>query len=349
MAVLAMGSLGLAPDSCPARVTDGAGGTLRWIPGPPDDRDEIDEWCRAVGPPIFLPDPAGGRAGPFDSAQGRPPRLDDLVVLTWNAHLAEGRLSALVQALRRGDLTDGKPVTHFVLLVQEMFRRGPAVPAFSTRARSAFAIRARDPQAPDVHDQAVALGLATLYVPSMRNGSEVFEDRGNAIFSTEPLSNAFALELPLQRQRRVAIGAAIDVLRDGVSGTLRVVNLHLEPLSSPRSLWVFRNPRPRQLSAILNLLERSHFEEDVTWAGTALGGDFNTVQAGTDEDVYKDARAWSTAPAREDRRLTHLLGRLDFLFFRLPPGLIATVTRLNEKFGSDHYPVLGRVGRLSEQ
>ena len=111
----------------------------------------------------------------------------------------------------------------------------------------------------------------------------------------------------------------------------------------------FAIPARVSCSAILDLLERSHFEEDVTWAGTALGGDFNTVQAGTDEDVYKDARAWSTAPAREDRRLTHLLGRLDFLFFRLPPGWIATVTRLNEKFGSDHYPVLGRVERVSEQ
>ena len=37
------------------------------------------------------------------------------------------------------------------------------------------------------------------------------EDRGNAIVSTEPLHTPFAVELPLERQRRVAVGAGIDV------------------------------------------------------------------------------------------------------------------------------------------
>ena len=43
----------------------------------------------------------------------------------------------------------------------------------------------------------------------MRNGPELREDRGNAIISTEPLLDPFALELPLARQRRVALGAAV--------------------------------------------------------------------------------------------------------------------------------------------
>ena len=153
----------------------------------------------------------------------RPPPLEDVVVLTWNAHLAEGRLTELIRALRTGELTNGVPVRHFVLLLQELYRRGPDVPAFSPGMRSAHAIRARDEAAPDVHDYAATLGLSLLYVPSMRNGSDLDEDRGNAIISTEPLSNAVAFELPFARQRRVAVGATIAVTRGAARSSLRLV------------------------------------------------------------------------------------------------------------------------------
>jgi endonuclease/exonuclease/phosphatase (EEP) superfamily protein YafD len=38
-----------------------------------------------------------------------------------------------------------------------------------------------------------------------------------------------------------------------------------------------------------------------------------------------------------------LLGRLDYLFFRLRDGGTVSTTRVEEKFGSDHHPVLGRI------
>jgi endonuclease/exonuclease/phosphatase family metal-dependent hydrolase len=181
-----------------------------------------------------------------------------------------------------------------------------------------------------------------LYVPSMRNGADLLEDRGNAILSSEPLSNALSMELPFERQRRVAIGASLEVMRDGVPSTLRVVDVHLEPLSAPRSLWFFRNPRTRQVSAILDMLTASRFEDDVAWAGTVLGGDFNAVKAGIDEPAYRDARAWGHSTGKEDRRATHRLGRIDYLFFRLPEGWSGSTRRVKEKFGSDHHPVVGR-------
>ena len=89
----------------------------------------------------------------------------------------------------------------FVLLLQELYRRGSDVPAFPGLTRSAHAIRPRDPQAPDARDYAHALDLSMLYVPSMRNGEAMLEDRGNAILSTEPLDQAFARNCP-ERQRR---------------------------------------------------------------------------------------------------------------------------------------------------
>ena len=170
----------------------------------------------------------------------------------------------------------------------------------------------------------------------------MLEDRGNAIVSTEPLDQAFALELPFERQRRVAVGAAIDVRTSSGVRQLHFVNVHLEPLSSPSSLWIFRNPRRRQVAAILESVRSSRFAYATTSAGVVLGGDFNTIQGGVDEEAYVHARAWSQSLVDEDRRSTHHMGRIDYLFFRLAPDWVATTERVENKFGSDHHPVLGR-------
>ncbi len=316
--------------TCPSR--DEAS-RVRWHAGEPSDAPELARWCRAVGAPLFV----------TTAATGTPPPLDEFVTVSWNAHLAEGRLSQLINDLRSGALTGGRPVQHFALLVQELYRRGDSVPAFDERDRSAFAIVPRDPDAADVEDYAASLGLSLLYVPSMRNGAELREDRGNAIISTEPLLDPSAIELPLARQRRVALSAGVHVTTpDGVR-RLELVNAHLEPLSSPRTLWIFKNPRGRQVRAILDWLESPRYREAL--AGIVLGGDFNTVQAGDREEGYQHARAWSTSLQREDHRRTHLMGRLDYLFFRLPRGWNASTARVDGKFGSDHHPVLGDIRR----
>jgi endonuclease/exonuclease/phosphatase family metal-dependent hydrolase len=320
-------------ESCPARLDPAGSSSIHWIKGPDEDQATLDQWCRGVGPPIYLPEPVVT----FDT----PPDLDDLVVVTWNAHLAEGRLRDLIDALRSGDVT-GEPVDRFVLLVQELYRRGPEVPAYSDGLRAAHAITASGPGEPDAAEYAATLGLSMLYVPSMRNGAELFEDRGSAILSTEPLSGAISIELPFARQRRVVVGAAVDVMLNGVRSTLRLFNVHLEPLNAPRSLWVFGNPRTRQVRALIDVLAASRLDRDVAWAGTVLGGDFNTVKAGVDEPAYRHARAWGSSTVDEDRRPTHVLGRLDYLFFRLPEGWTGSTERVEEKFGSDHHPIVGR-------
>jgi endonuclease/exonuclease/phosphatase (EEP) superfamily protein YafD len=40
-----------------------------------------------------------------------------------------------------------------------------------------------------------------------------------------------------------------------------------------------------------------------------------------------------------------MMGRLDYLFFNLADGWSASTRRLDERFGSDHYPVLGTISR----
>jgi endonuclease/exonuclease/phosphatase family metal-dependent hydrolase len=308
---------------------------VSWHAAEPTDAVELARWCRAVGAPLFVN---------ATERVSSPPSLDELVTLSWNAHLAEGQLPDLIENLRAGKLTNGRPVHHFVLLVQELYRRGDGVPAFDDRDRSAFAIVPRDPDAADVEDYAQSLGLSFLYVPSMRNGAELREDRGNAIISTEPLLAPMAIELPLARQRRVALNAGVMVNTPAGVRRLELVNAHLEPLSSPRTLWIFKNPRGRQVRAILDLLDTPRFTSE-TLAGVVLGGDFNTVIGGDDEEGYRHARTWSRSLRGEDRRSTHMMGRLDYLFFRLSDGWHGSTIRLDDRFGSDHYPVLGRFGR----
>lgn len=266
-------------------------------------------------------------------------------MVSWNAHLAEGEVDELIAKLKSGALTDGKPVEHFVLLVQELYRRGDGVPAFDTRDRSAFAIKARDPKSPDIGDHVRNLGLSIYYVPAMRNGPELREDRGNAIISTEPLIDPFALELPLARQRRVTVGAAIEIQTAEGPRQLQVVDAHLEPLSSPKTLWFFKNPRVAQVKAILSLMDSPRFTDRSRTAGVVFGGDFNTVRSGAGEDAIHLARAWANGPATEDARDTHLMGRLDYLFFNLGDGWSAATHRLDQRFGSDHYPVVGTFSR----
>lgn len=316
--------------ACAARPTRVADRPLTWHHAPADDRADVDRWCLAVGPPVLVPAP--------NSTDHRAPALENLVVLTWNTHLAEGRLTALITDLRAGRLTGGQPVTHFVLLLQELYRRGEDVPEFAPAARAAFAITARDPRAPDARDYAQALGLSLFYLPSMRNGAAVREDRGNAVVSSEPLTDLFAMELPFERQRRVVAGASVWVRTERGLDPLRVVDAHLEPLSSPASLWLFRNPRRRQMAALLTLLGG----ESHRGAGTVLGGDFNTIQGGIEDDAYVQARAWSSSLRDENTRSTHYMGRLDFVFARLGARWTMRTQRIGEKYGSDHHPVLAR-------
>lgn len=319
--------------TCAARDVSSA---IEWQISDVADANELSRWCRAVGNPVFVQAPAA-------SARTLP-TLDELVVVSWNAHLAEGELANLVGKLRSGALTGGRPVAHFVILVQELYRRGDEVPEFDRRDRSAFAIRSRSPESLDIDDHAATLGLSILYVPSMRNGSELREDRGNAIISTEPLLDPFALELPLVRQRRVALGAAVQVQTSEGTKRIELMDAHLEPVSSAKTLWVFKNPRAGQVRAILDALDAPRYASDAV-AGVVLGGDFNTVQSGADEDAYHLARSWATGFVREDSRNTHMMGRLDYLFFRLADGWTASTKRLDDRFGSDHYPVMGIFAR----
>jgi endonuclease/exonuclease/phosphatase family metal-dependent hydrolase len=337
-----------APRCHDLRAPDGAtaGVALAWRRPSEDGRDgrrAPPAWCAAVGPAVAVPDrPASSQPGAG---------IDAIAVVTWNVHVGGGDVVGFVQALRAGRLTNGTPVPDVVLLVQEAFRSsrdvpdrvppGPGVPGV---------IRAQPPQGPrlDIVRAAALLEMTLFYVPSMRNGADVGaggepEDRGNAVLATRPLTDLAAIELPFERQRKVAIAATVSgVTTAGTRWTVRVVSAHLDASAGARHLWMFSSgQRAAQARALADALggERS----------VALGGDLNTWADGPFERApLLLARAFNdTPPVKLQPTFGWLL--LDYLFFRLPDTWRAESRRVDDSFGSDHRPVLGWIHFKAER
>jgi hypothetical protein len=179
------------PVMSPAAAESCRSATIRWF-GPNDTRDRarLKAWCAGVGQPVVQHAPQANATGtePANATGTSAVSLEDIVFVSWNVHVGNGDLNAFVRDLRTGVLTDGKPVRHFVLMLQEAVR-GREVPAYAAGASSARRIAARAKHAIDIVDISRDLELSLIYVPSMRNGhSSHFEatDRGSAILSTLP-------------------------------------------------------------------------------------------------------------------------------------------------------------------
>lgn len=300
--------------------------TIRWIRvAPENEAAQLDRWCAGVGPPVSIPIAAGGSSS-----------ADMPVVVSWNTHEGGGNIDAFVADLKAGRLT-GRPVTSFVLLLQEVYRSGPDVPVHGGGLiawAAAELSRGLDGKRDDIATVAQRLRLAAYYVPSMRNGKPgvTTEDRGNAILSTMALSDLAAVELPLERQRRVALQATVTVAQPGGAAfPLRLVSTHFTNMVMHR-LWVLSGSgRLRQARALAGVLPAD---------GTLIvGGDFNTWFGYRDAAYTELARHVPPAPS-DDRRATFGPMRLDHLLLRLPPGWRASVRRADSRYGSDHYPLV---------
>ncbi len=307
---------------------------LRWDRGA---SPELEAWCKGVGP-------AAAYIPPSLSSSSLP---SDLAVVSWNVHAGGGDIDALVRDLREGRL-DGQPTEFIVLLLQEAFRSGPLVPADpGSEARSPDRIaegpELRQPRSID--QVARRTGLHLLYVPSMRNGKvgDPAEDRGNAILSSTPLEDWEAVELPLERQRRVAVSARM-ALGPGGEGpiTVRIVNLHFDARSPWRRFYrSFGTWRAEQARAMVR-----RFADDPV---VILGGDLNTWFGGRHERAVQVLEGAFPQSGRQLRMATlsspWILPDLvlDHLFFRLPEGWSASYRIIEDRYGSDHRPVLARL------
>jgi endonuclease/exonuclease/phosphatase family metal-dependent hydrolase len=325
--------LALAPCRTPVALDEAASSdAILWTtPAGSGDRQPLDAWCGTTGPPVIAPH-SGARARVSN----------DLVVVSWNVHGGTADLPALIRRLESGALTGGGPVASYVLLLQEAYRADSRVPRvvqgglpFPRPIRGGTGGRARA----DVVAVARSYGLAIYYVPSMRNGApwETDEDRGNAILSTEPLSDFEAIELPFVRQRRVAIAATVSgQSADGTTWSVRVASAHLDNLASRRRLWIAATgTRVRQARGLVDALGPHD--------PLVLGGDFNTW-FGFSDPAYRAVAAAVPDVAGADRRPTFgPFFRLDHLFSRLPCGWTVDARRGDDPLGSDHHPLVARV------
>jgi endonuclease/exonuclease/phosphatase family metal-dependent hydrolase len=286
---------------------------VRWVtPSDPDERRRLQAWCEAVGPPAGI----AGEAPPPDD--GRP-----LLLVSWNMAVGAGRLEQLLAYVRRAHQRDAP--AHLVLLLQEAFRAGDVPATCAGHVRRARRLGSRIPDRRDLISTARALGLNAVYVPSMRNGRDCreapFEDRGNAIVSTLPLDDVTAIELPLARQRRVAVAATIRHRGRRIT----VVSTHFDALS-----------RHRRQAQALRLAR-----DLLAWDGPVIiGGDFNAGPA--DRGLGALARHFPQIDCAPGA--THTSGwRPDRLFARHLPGLVSCHIGA-ERAGSDHHPIIAWVG-----
>lgn len=233
-------------------------------------------------------------------------------------------------------------MTAFVLLLQEAYRRGDAVPSGVGAKLPVPSRIAGTGRGPDIEAIARAQRTALFYAPSMRNGgSDVDrEDRGNAILSTLPLANPAAIELPFEHQRRVVVSAIVESPTPAGRGwRLRVVDVHLDT-----AITLFHGGpaagRVRQTRALVDALEA---QADAN-AATIVAGDFNSwLWREPALDVVR--RAYGAGPPA--LRVPTFAGplwftaTLDHVFARGVKHV--AIERLPDRFGSDHYPLLAVV------
>ncbi len=289
----------------------------------------LDRWAAAVGP--------CRRA----SAARAAPRDGPVAIAAWNVGVGVGSLARFWRRVAGADgAARPRPAA---ALLQEVHSAGEALPGRDERALWAPRIGGKTDRV-DVVSFARRFGLSLLYVPSMRNGRPgegAPEDRGSAIVANVPLAEPRAVELPLERQRRVAVVASLAL----GPWTLSVCSLHLENRAPWRRVWRTLGPaRRRQMERLL-----AAFPGSTEADAFVLGGDFNTWVRGRREGAYRLARARFPGPEAPDPRPTHrfevggALRPSDHLLFRLPAGWRGRCRRLDDAFGSDHYPLLGTI------
>ena len=317
-----------------------------WIEAPdPNDRIQLARWCETVGPVFFHPNPVAAASEPIDRLA-----IDRLAIVSWNIHEGGGDADELIRRLRLGEFTGGEPIDQFVILLQETTRRDTSVPRHIPHGYPAPRpiTLGRDSKHADVGRLADE-GFSVLYAPSMRNGEPArghgdqrAEDRGNAILSTLPLLEPRLVELPLERQRRVVVAAAVEGRTSrGAAWRLDLVNVHLDTAIALLHGGPF-NARRRQATALLAALGVSGAHADSDRA-MVLAGDFNTWMGDDEAAVRLLTDAFPATPGADQGPTwrgpigTH--ATLDHVFVRGPVSP-SHVTRLPSRFGSDHFPLM---------
>jgi endonuclease/exonuclease/phosphatase family metal-dependent hydrolase len=293
---------------------------VNWlVPSAADDGRVLARWRAGVGQPLVA-------SSSRTTASGD---VDGLTIVSWNVALGAGDVAELFNRVQRE-----RPTHAIVLLIQEAYRGGVEVPL--TPLNAAFAARIAGTDGREIDDVAKALDLWAYYVPSMRNGPPGIsdQDRGNAILSTIPLADLMAIELPFERQRRVAVAATVHGTgAKGEPWALRVASVHLDNMAGLSRGYVGGEyARMRQARGLRDAFRGSD--------PLILAGDFNTWFGFRDGAYVETARAFPQTRVIDGRRTFMGLLRLDHVFYRLPEGWRAEVHRAESALGSDHHALI---------
>jgi endonuclease/exonuclease/phosphatase family metal-dependent hydrolase len=281
---------------------------------------------QTVGPAVtFVPNPT-------------PPVRDSagtLIVVNWNVHVGNGDVIALIDTISNSEKTNGHDRPEFVLLLQESVRQSPDIPlvtGFKAPGRIA-----RPAGNLEVVTLARKLGWWMYYAPSMRNGDGLgagAEDRGNAILSSLPLQSVESVDLPFFVQRRVALVATVT---DGhQQPRLRVAVTHFDTRAPLTQGWIFGGPSARNNQARQLIAALKKFQTDDL--PLVIGGDLNTYMG---SQGVLDTMAQIAPHTDCGTQPTHALGMtLDHLFADLPIGWSHQCRRAQNRFSSDHYPLV---------
>ncbi len=308
---------------------------LSWF-GPTGGAEQasLARWANAVGPPLVVRHESPAIAESSATA---------LTLATWNVAVGEADVSTFLADLRREH-----PERPIVLLLQEAYREGPDVPSRLLDGSVCAGHLGNDHggHGHDIGEIAAKSGLNVYYVPSMRNGvpNDSSEDRGNAILSSLPLDDLGAIELPFERQRRVAVAATVTGRSaNGSPWRMRLVSAHLDNMVGARRLWFAGGTfaRARQARALVDYVR----DDDIA----VLGGDFNTWFGFAEPAFQQTSRAFPDTDVKDTRPTFHHLLRLDHLFFRLPDGWIASFERGRSMYGSDHWPLVATISLEAER
>jgi endonuclease/exonuclease/phosphatase family metal-dependent hydrolase len=281
---------------------------------PDKDGVELERWCAQTGSPVIVKSPPVGEGA-----------VQRLLIIDWNVHVGGGRVSELVDLLRQEASRSGESLG-VVVLLQETYRRGGDIKPPQPGGGAPGAIRPQ-PRTGDIEAIARELGMSAFYVPSMRNGEDtdpqLFEDRGNAILSTEPFDELQAIELPFGAQRRVAVQATVHPRGHR---SLRVLAAHLDTARDKEA----QRRQAEGLAAYLKGLARD--------LPIVMGADTNAILGIADKTV-----------GLIDKQLPHVTScgiaptsdvfRLDFLFSSLPQKETAACQTRFQEYGSDHKPL----------
>lgn len=294
--------------------------------------DELRAWCSSVGSPLAV------------NNVSEPGDIGTLLVVSWNVDVGAGRLDDFLDDLLAGKWTEGVQVADYVLLLQEAYRTDESIPRLAPKdSKKGNGIHhGEEDFHSDVWHLAQERNLDLFYVPGMRNGDDR-EDRGNAFLSTLPLSEFAAYELPPERQRRVAASAMVSGQTAGRPWSVRMINVHLENRARWKSpLSTFGGARQDQMSALLDAV-------GMRLEATIMGGDFNVWFKESNEGTIKLIRSYLVQAGESSELPTVHPGkklperRVDYLFYSRDRNWNVTYKRADDRYDSDHYPVLIRI------